>query len=408
MQSIRGKALQRVLKTGSRGIQREIIYILPNQKNILQKQFYILPIFCRCVETTSTNGEVYGFDALRGTQGNKEFYVSMCRLKTIPKLFIFNEYDLPPNMRAQRVLRKSRIPEIKNYILNNPEEYLFSSLTASVDGPMKFIPAAHLGPKGKMGRLYISMDSRILINDGQHRRKAIEEALKERPALGHQSISVVFFADNGLKRSQQMFSDLNKNAVKPSKSLNILYDIRDPYSRFVTEMIDEVDIFKGRVELEKTTIGKHSKAVFTLGGISDATKKLIGRPKIVRPKTVEKELALEFWGHLSKIIPEWQLVIKGKRSAEDLRVNYVHSHTNCLNALGMAGNVVVQERPDKWRRALSALRSIDWSRDNPEWSGNLIQGKHMVRTTTGIILCANALLTKCRIPIPKRMQEVER
>ena len=359
------------------------------------------------MKNVSVDGEVYGFDALRGTQGKKEFYVAMCPLKTIPKIFIFNEYDLPANLRAQRILRNSRIPEIKNYILNNPGEYIFSSLTASVDGGMKFIPAAHLGPGGKMGRLYINMDSRILINDGQHRRKAIEEALREQPALGHESISVVFFSDRGLERSQQMFSDLNKNAVKPSKSLNILYDRRDPYSRFVTEMIEEVDIFKNRVELEKTTIAKNAKEVFTLGGISDATRKLLGRPKIVRPKTAEKELALEFWRYLSKIIPEWQLVMKGTLSAEKMRATYVHAHTNCLNSLGMVGNVIVRERPDNWKRTLSALRDVDWSRSNPEWAGNLIQGRHMVRTTTGIILCANVLLAKCKVGIPKHMREVE-
>ncbi len=359
------------------------------------------------MKNVDIDGETYGFDALRGVQGKKEFYVAMCPLKIIPKLFIFNEYDLPPNMRAQRILRNSRIPDIKNYILHNPEEYIFSSLTASVDGTMKFIPAVHLGPNGKIGRLYINMDSRILINDGQHRRKAIEEALKEQPSLGHESISVVFFSDRGLERSQQMFSDLNKNAVKPSKSLNILYDKRDPYSRFVTEMIDEVEIFKKRVEFEKTTIAKHSKAVFTLGGISDATRKLFGRPNIVRPKPAERETALEFWGHLSKIIPEWQLVIKGKLNADDMRARYVHAHTNCLNALGMTGSVVIKKNPENWKRTISALRNIDWSRENPEWFGNLIQGKHMVRTTTGIILCANVLLAKCNVDIPRHMKEAE-
>lgn len=354
------------------------------------------------------SGETYGFDAIRGVQGKKEFYVAMCPLKIIPKLFIFNDYDLPPNLRAQRILRESRIPEIKNYILNNPGEYIFSSLTASVDGTIKFIPAAHLGPEGKLGRLYINMDSRILINDGQHRRKAIEEALKENPPLGHESISVVFFSDSGLKRSQQMFSDLNKNAIKPSKSLNILYDHRDPYSRFVIEMIDQIDVFKGRMELEKTTIAKHSKAVFTLGGISDATKKLLGRPKIVRPKPDEKTMALEFWKHLSDTIPEWQLVIKEKLKPDTLRANYVHSHTNCLNSLGMVGNIAIMSYPETWKSKLSALRTIDWSRDNPEWSGNLLQGMHMVRTTTGIILGANVILRKCKIDIPDNMLEVER
>ena len=160
-------------------------------------------------------GETYGFDALRGIQAGREFYVAMCPLKIMPKLFIFTEFDLPPELRAQRTLRASRIPALKNYILNNPKDYIFSSLTASVDGTMKFEPAPSLGEGGKLGRLYVSMESRLLINDGQHRRQAIEEALKENPDLAHEMISVVFFEDKGLLRSQQMFSDLNQNAVKP-------------------------------------------------------------------------------------------------------------------------------------------------------------------------------------------------
>ena len=64
-------------------------------------------------------GETYGFDAIRGIQAGREFYVAMCPLKIIPKLFVFTEFDLPPELRAQRTLRASRIPAIKNYILNN-------------------------------------------------------------------------------------------------------------------------------------------------------------------------------------------------------------------------------------------------------------------------------------------------
>ena len=102
-------------------------------------------------------GETYGFDAIRGIQAGREFYVAMCPLKIIPKLFIFSDFDLPPELRAQRTLRATRIPAIKNYILNNPKDYIFSSLTASVDGTMKFEPAPSLGQKGKLGRLYVSM-----------------------------------------------------------------------------------------------------------------------------------------------------------------------------------------------------------------------------------------------------------
>src|SRR6185437_6301589 len=210
------------------------------------------------MDELSVGNETYGFDAIRGVQASNEFYVAMCPLKIIPKLFIFNDHDIPPELRAQRTLRESRIPAIKNYILNNPDSYIFSSLTASVDGNMKFTPSPSLGKEGKLGRLYINMDSRLLINDGQHRRKAIEEALKENPDLGHEMISVVFFQDKGLKRSQQMFSDLNKNVVKPTKSLNILYDHRDEFSKFIVSLVNSVPIFEGRVDLEKTSISNRS------------------------------------------------------------------------------------------------------------------------------------------------------
>ena len=214
-------------------------------------------------------GETYSFDAIRGIQAGREFYVAMCPLKIIPKLFVFTEFDLPPELRAQRTLRTSRIPALKNYILNNPKDYIFSSLTASVDGTMKFEPTPSLGEEGKQGRLYVSMESRLLINDGQHRRQAIEEALKENPDLGHEMISVVFFEDKGLIRSQQMFSDLNKNAVKPTKSLNLLYDHRDEFAKFIVAMCSELEIFSGRVELEKTAISNRSVKFFTLNGIAD-------------------------------------------------------------------------------------------------------------------------------------------
>ena len=267
---------------------------------------------------------------------------------------------------------------------------------------MKFIPSSHLGPEGKIGRLSIDMSSKLLINDGQHRRKAIESALIENPNLGNESISVVFFEDRGLKRSQQMFADLNKNAVKPSKSLNILYDNRDKYSQFIVELADNLEIFKNRVELEKTTIGKHAKEVFTLGGISDATKKMLGKESIRRPNQIQKDTIREFWKCVAQYMPEWQLLIQGKISSDDLRAGYVNGHTNCLNALGIVGKEAIRQYPDKWKKKLSALSGIDWSRENPVWDGNLIQDKKMVRTTVGIELGAAAILEHCKISVLKK------
>ena len=343
-------------------------------------------------------GETYGFDAIRGIQAGREFYVAMCPLKIIPKLFIFTEFDLPPELRAQRTLRASRIPALKNYILNNPKDYIFSSLTASVDGTMKFEPAPSLGEGGKLGRLYVSMESRLLINDGQHRRQAIEEALKENPDLAHEMISVVFFEDKGLIRSQQMFSDLNKNAVKPTKSLSILYDHRDEFAKFIVAISNELEMFSGRVELEKTAISNRSIKFFTLNGIADATRKFLGI-KGTKISVDEQNMAKEFWNEIAKNIPEWQLLIQKRVTTSELRKEYVHSHTNLLNALGIVGNVLQNEYPSDWKQKLASLQNIDWSRSNPEWEGKLLLRGRMLKTKLGIELAANTILKKCGIPL---------
>lgn len=71
----------------------------------------------------------------------------------------------------------------------------------------------------------------IIINEGQHRAAGIAAALKENPALGEHTISVLLFPYEDKDRVQQMFSDLNRFVQKTSKSLDILYDKRDPARR---------------------------------------------------------------------------------------------------------------------------------------------------------------------------------
>ncbi|NJN65348.1 MAG: DGQHR domain-containing protein [Chloroflexaceae bacterium] len=112
------------------------------------------------------------------------------------------------------------------------------------DGEVRFEPMGDQGYACDVGLLTVPMTARFLINDGQHRRAAIEEALRENPDLGDETISVVFFIDAGLERSQQIFADLNKHAVRPTRSIGILYDHRDPFARLALNLVEVVPIFR--------------------------------------------------------------------------------------------------------------------------------------------------------------------
>ncbi|MEP0825491.1 MAG: DNA sulfur modification protein DndB, partial [Nitrososphaera sp.] len=289
----------------------------------------------------STSDPHYVFPAIRGMQAGREYYCTMCSMRLIPKLFLYDEEELPEELRAQRTLNKGRIPAMSRYLVENPNDYIFSSITASIDGEVQFTPYGD-GPKSKIGELRIPMTSRIIINDGQHRRAAIEHALKERPELGFDTLSVVFFIDGGLRRSQQMFADLNQHAVRPSKSLGIFYDHRDTFARFIVRLIDKVPIFKDRVEKSKSSISNRSTKFFTLSTVYQANRALLGKLRVSEKVTeVEEDVATEYWTEVTKHIHEWNLLMQNKVSAYDLRNNFIHAHGIALHALGIAGHDLI-------------------------------------------------------------------
>ena len=56
----------------------------------------------------------YTFPAIKGIQSSKEYFVIMCPLKILAKLFLFNEDEIHAEYRSQRILNKTRIPEMAN------------------------------------------------------------------------------------------------------------------------------------------------------------------------------------------------------------------------------------------------------------------------------------------------------
>lgn len=337
-------------------------------------------------------GYTYTFPALRGTQAGKEYYVAMCPLKLLPRIFLFAENSLPPELRAQRVLNVSRIPDITRYIIENRHDYAFSAITASIDGEVRFEAAEMRDGTSDIGRLVIPMSARFIINDGQHRRAAIEEALKELPELEDETIAVVFYVDAGLHRSQQLFADLNKHAIRPTQSLGILYDYRDPLAGLARQLAGQVICFKGLTEMEKTTISNRSTKLFTLSGIYYATGALLHKKKNEAISVQEEELAFRFWTKLGDTISEWQLAAQRKVSSADLRRDYVHSHSVVLHAIGLAGNALINQHPTDWPDILAQFCTIDWLRSNSQnWEGRAMVAGQMNIARQNVQLTANFL-----------------
>jgi DNA sulfur modification protein DndB len=309
----------------------------------------------------------YQFPAIKGIQSGREYYVAMFPVRLIPKIFSFDDEEIPAEMRAQRQLNRSRIPEIAQYILDNPTSYVFSALTASINGEVAFKSSQ----MDDIGVLTIPMDARFVINDGQHRRAAFEMALRENPELGDETISVVLFVDLGLTRSQQMFSDLNRYASRPDQSLNVLYDHRDRKAILARAVVKNVSVFEKLTDPERSTLPPRSSKLFTLSSIHTATNLLMVSQKEAELET-QIAVAQQYWSLISQQIPDWEQVLKKQVTAGEMRKDYVHSHAVTLAGLGGSGAELITHHPKDWTKRLKKLRSINWERSNPHWEGRVV------------------------------------
>lgn len=336
----------------------------------------------------------FSFPAVKGIQASMEYYVTMVPLDCIPKLFTFSDENLPPEVRSQRTLNKARIPEMCNYILQNPSSYVFSALTASIDGEVCFEPANADNPT--VGTLSISMSAKLLINDGQHRKAAIEEALKKNPNLKYEHISMVLYHDIGLKRSQQMFSDLNRFAIRPTQSLNILYDSRGKDSILVKEVIDAIPGFNVLVDKEHSSVPNRSVALFTLSALYRGTNALLNNLEM--SPDAQRDFAVEYWSAIYENMPEWQKVKTGEIKSSIIRKESLSPLSITIKALGEIGNSLYTTYPKTWDKKLRKLKGIDWSKKNKIWAnGIVINGSVQLSHATQlemIKIIKNALMEK--------------
>jgi len=349
----------------------------------------------------------YTFPAIRGVQARREYYTTMCPLRLIPRIFLFNEEEMPPEMRAQRVLNKNRLPEMSRYLLDNPDDYVFSAITASIDSDVSFEPIGQNGTGNQVGLLKVPMDSRFIINDGQHRRAAIEMALRENPDLGNETISVVFFMDLGLKRCQQMFADLNRHAIRPSKSIGVLYDHRDDKAHLARLVVLTSDTFRDIVELERSTLSPRSRKLFTLSAIYNSTAELLTKIELDSREQAAK-IATEYWEMVAANLKEWRMVRERALVAGEVRQDYIHSHGTVLHALGIVGNYLLRDRVKTWKRTLKGLATINWSRNNSKmWEGRAMIGGRVSKSSQNITLTTNAIKKHLKLPLTPEEQRAE-
>ncbi len=323
----------------------------------------------------------YKFPVVRGKQAGKEYFIAMVPLKLLGRIFENDEEYVPPEFRAQRRLNTARIPVIKDYILDNRDSYVFSAIAASIDGEYVFTSYNNT----ELGLLEVSMEARFMIVDGQHRKASIIEAISEDDTLKDETISIVFYEDKGLEHSQQMFTDLNKHAVKTSNSISELYDSRDELAVITRRVVSAINFLDQYTDKEKDILGKYSSNFFTLNTFYKANKKIIGRNACDE----NTELFLRtYWQNVAQHIVPWNDLVKKEISKVDLRERYIITQAIIIQAFGVLGSYFFPHRESDIEK-LVELEKVDWLRNAECWKNRVVRtnGKIINNTDAAKLAC---------------------
>lgn len=339
--------------------------------------------------------------AVRGIQAGRPFFTINAPFGVLQRLVAFDTGNVLA--RSQREVNPTRAKNISQYVQDNPDSYVLTSLTGVINDRPEFVESEH----ANVGLLKISMDSEIFLFDGQHRTTGIIDAIKNNVDLRGHNIPLMLFMEMTLEERQQAFSDINGHTVKPSASISDTYNKRDDLPMLVVDMANTLPAFTGLVDFERNVIGKNSPYLFPVKILKDATARLLGVKATTPLSDEQREMARSFWEACSKPLL-WKAFRNWDDSADEFRDGYISSHGVFLNALGLVGQCLLAQYGHIAK--LSDLSTLNIRRDSAEFVGRCIDEVtgNMISNATAIKLTAIKMLCHVGCPVSPELQALER
>lgn len=347
--------------------------------------------------------------AIRTRMGGLEYFVSAVTLGEVSRLINYVEdvdgwtSETPPQLKLQRKLNVQRVErEMVPYLVDTADHF-YSALTVEIrpplnDGemePIQFEMRDSFPGGVEFGMLTLDGTETLYALDGQHRLKSITLAIRQRPDLAREHISLILVPFQNIERSQTLFSDLNRYARSPSKSISLLFTHRDPLAQAAKTLADTVPLLRKRVNMESTSLSRNARQFITLSTLYEMTKAML--PDYNGDSDTDGDelasLLVPVWATLVASIPEWQMVENEEEHPAYLRQRYLNMHGVAQQAIAVYSGRVIERVPEPKDRQtiLGRLGEIDWRIENSRWQGVAVHGGRVNNTATSIRMLADAL-----------------
>ena len=195
--------------------------------------------------------------AFQASVGDWRYYICVMKYAEVARQIQF-AHELSAsrdvNMLIQRGL-SNRTEAIKEYLLNSDHRFLGALVVAAWGGDPKYSKLNMADAEEYMsgmdrgfGVLSFDGSQSYFALDGQHRLKAIKEAVRTDPSIGKEEICVIlvshFDSDEGRERTRRLFTNINRNAKVTTSGENILLDEDDGASILTRRVLLERDPFR--------------------------------------------------------------------------------------------------------------------------------------------------------------------
>lgn len=241
--------------------------------------------------------------AFKAHVGDWEYYLCLMSYAQVGREINF-AYELGGNKDLGTMIQRGigdRTEQITQYLLTNEHRFLGSLVVAAWGGHPEYIPLEMddtaeqgmlSGVDREFGVLTFDGTHQFFALDGQHRLRAIKDAIKKDPDLGSEDIGVIvvphFNNEKGRVATRRLFTNINRNAVKTSQQENIALDEDDGYAILTRRFVDEhpfvgqegvVQVFskrgsEGELKLATRQVPVGGSAWTTIGVLYDILKTL--------------------------------------------------------------------------------------------------------------------------------------
>lgn len=344
--------------------------------------------------------------AFKAHVGEWEYYLCLMSYAQVAREINF-AYELGVNKDLGSMIQRGigvRTEQITDYLLSNNRRFLGALVVAAWGGHPEYLPlqmadndqqGVLAGVDREFGVLTFDGTHQFFALDGQHRLRAIKDALKKQPELGTEDIGVIvvphFDTFEGRQLTRRLFTNINRNAVKTSRQEDIALDEDDGFAITTRRLLDDhpfigidevVQVFskrgdEGELKLATRQVPVSQSAWTTIGVLYDLAKDLgydlDGSMHRLSERATDDVLDKSYQviadrlTHLLEACGDLTARYNSAVSGKELRApkgdeNDGHAFMRPVVQVAVVRAVrhVVQQDLLTWDEAMAKLRSLDW------------------------------------------------